>query len=57
MKCRVLADMGAYFQLLTPAIPTSTPLMILGCYNIPCVSVETIGVFTNKMATDALNAP
>jgi carbon-monoxide dehydrogenase large subunit len=53
LKCRVLSDMGAYFQLLTPAIPTSTPLMILGCYNIPCVSVETIGVFTNKMSTDA----
>ena len=53
LKCRILADMGAYFQLLTPAIPTSTPLMILGCYDIPCVSVETIGVFTNKMATDA----
>jgi aerobic carbon-monoxide dehydrogenase large subunit len=53
LKCRVLADMGAYFQLLTPAIPTLTALMILGCYNIPCVSVETIGVFTNKMATDA----
>jgi aerobic carbon-monoxide dehydrogenase large subunit len=53
LKCRVLADMGAYFQLLTPAIPTLTALMILGCYDIPCVSVETIGVFTNKMATDA----
>jgi carbon-monoxide dehydrogenase large subunit len=53
LKCRVLADMGAYFQLLTPAIPTLTALMILGCYEIPCVSVETIGIFTNKMATDA----
>jgi len=53
IKCRVLADMGAYFQLLTPGIPTSTALMILGCYDIPCVSVETIGVFTNKIATDA----
>jgi aerobic carbon-monoxide dehydrogenase large subunit len=53
LKCRVLADMGAYFQLLTPAIPTLTALMILGCYDIPCVSVETTGVFTNKMATDA----
>ncbi len=53
LKCRVLADMGAYFQLLTPAIPTSTATMILGCYDIKCVSVETIGVFTNKMATDA----
>jgi aerobic carbon-monoxide dehydrogenase large subunit len=53
IKCRVLADMGAYFQLLTPGIPTSTALMILGCYDIKCVSVETIAVFTNKMATDA----
>ena len=53
LRCRVLADMGAYFQLLTPAIPTFTALMILGCYDIPCVSVETIGVFTNKMSTDA----
>ena len=53
LKCRVLADMGAYFQLLTPAIPTSTALMILGCYDIKNVSVETIGVFTNKIATDA----
>jgi carbon-monoxide dehydrogenase large subunit len=53
LRCRILADMGAYFQLLTPAIPTFTALMILGCYAIPCVSVETIGVFTNKMSTDA----
>jgi len=53
LKCRIIADLGAYHQLLTPAIPTLTALMILGCYNIPNVSVETQGVFTNKMATDA----
>ncbi len=53
LKCRVLADLGAYHQLLTPAIPTLTAMMILGCYNIPNVFVETKGVFTNKMATDA----
>ncbi len=52
-KCRILADLGAYHQLLTPAIPTLTALMILGCYNIKNVYVETIGVFTNKVATDA----
>jgi carbon-monoxide dehydrogenase large subunit len=28
-------------------------MMILGCYNIKNVHVETRGVFTNKMATDA----
>ncbi|HEV2175650.1 MAG TPA: xanthine dehydrogenase family protein molybdopterin-binding subunit [Terriglobia bacterium] len=53
LKCRTIADLGAYHQLLTPAIPTFTALMILGCYNIPNVFVETTGVFTNKMATDA----
>jgi aerobic carbon-monoxide dehydrogenase large subunit len=53
LKCRILADMGAYFQLLTPAIPTLTALMILGCYDIKNVSVATTGIFTNKMSTDA----
>lgn len=53
LKCLIVADLGAYHQLLTPAIPTLTALMILGCYNIKNVFVETKGVFTNKMATDA----
>ncbi len=53
LKCRIIADLGAYHQLLTPAIPTLTALMIVGAYNIPNVFVETKGVFTNKMATDA----
>ncbi len=53
LKCTIIADLGAYHQLLTPAIPTLTALMIVGCYTIPNVFVETKGVFTNKMATDA----
>jgi aerobic carbon-monoxide dehydrogenase large subunit len=53
IKCLIVADLGAYHQLLTPAIPTLTAMMILGCYNIKNVYVETKGVFTNKMATDA----
>jgi aerobic carbon-monoxide dehydrogenase large subunit len=53
LKCWIIADLGAYHQLLTPAIPTLTALMIVGSYNIPNVFVETKGVFTNKMATDA----
>jgi carbon-monoxide dehydrogenase large subunit len=53
LRCLILADLGAYHQLLTPAIPTLTALMILGAYKIPNVFVETKGVFTNKMATDA----
>jgi len=53
LRCRILADLGAYYQLLTPLIPTLTALMICGCYKIPAVRVEITGVFTNKMATDA----
>ena len=53
LSCKVIADLGAYYQLLTPLIPSMTGLMICGCYRIPAVRVETIGVFTNKMSTDA----
>ena len=53
LKCQVIADLGAYFQLLTPLIPTATPMMIVGGYTIQALDLVTIGVFTNKMATDA----
>ncbi|MGH9804849.1 MAG: xanthine dehydrogenase family protein molybdopterin-binding subunit, partial [Candidatus Acidiferrales bacterium] len=42
-----------YHQLLTPLIPTLTGLLMLGSYKIPAVDIEYVGVFTNKMATDA----
>ncbi len=53
LRCKIVADLGAYYQLLTPLIPTMTGLMIAGCYRIPAARVEITGVFTNKMATDA----
>ena len=53
LRCRVIADLGAYYQLLTPLIPTLTGLMMTGCYKIPAARMEITGVFTNKMATDA----
>ncbi len=53
MRARLLTDMGAYHQLLTPIIPTLTALLLTGCYRIPAVEFEVLGVFTNKMATDA----
>ena len=53
LRCNVIADLGAYYQLLTPLIPTLTGLMICGCYKIPAVRMQITGVFTNKMATDA----
>ncbi len=53
LRYNVIADMGAYFQLLTPAIPTLTGLMLSGCYKIPAIQINITGVFTNKMSTDA----
>jgi carbon-monoxide dehydrogenase large subunit len=53
LRCRMVADLGAYHQLLTPAIPTLTGLMLSGAYRIPSVRMDLVGVFTNKMATDA----
>src|SRR5205814_6797227 len=53
MRSRVLADMGAYHQLLTPLIPQLTALMHAGCYKIPAIQIDVVGVFTNKMSTDA----
>jgi len=53
IRVKVIADLGAYYQLLTPLIPTLTGLMMCGCYKIPAARMEIIGALTNKMATDA----
>ncbi|HEV3469660.1 MAG TPA: xanthine dehydrogenase family protein molybdopterin-binding subunit [Pyrinomonadaceae bacterium] len=53
LRYNVTADLGAYLQLLTPAIPTLTGLMLSGCYKIPAIQINVTAVFTNKMATDA----
>ncbi|MFQ5682750.1 MAG: xanthine dehydrogenase family protein molybdopterin-binding subunit [Candidatus Binatia bacterium] len=53
LQYKVIADIGAYHQLYTPAIPPFTGLMLPGCYKIPAINVEVTGVFTNKMSTDA----
>jgi carbon-monoxide dehydrogenase large subunit len=53
IRARTIADLGSYLQLLTPAIPTLTGLVLTGCYRIPAIKMEIVGVYTNKMATDA----
>src|SRR6266404_3259139 len=53
LRYNVFADMGAYLQLLTPAIPTLTGLMLSGCYKIPAIQMNVTAGFTNKMSTDA----
>ena len=53
IRYKVIADIGAYHQLFTPAIPPFTGLMLSGCYKIPAISMELTAAFTNKMSTDA----
>jgi aerobic carbon-monoxide dehydrogenase large subunit len=53
LKSKTIADLGSYLQLLTPAIPTLTGLVLTGCYKIPAVKMEIVGVYTHKMSTDA----
>ena len=50
----MIADIGAYFTLLTPFIPSFTGFVISGCYKIPNLEFTDKGVFTNKFATDAI---
>ncbi len=53
LECTAIADLGAFYTLLTPFIPCFTGFVISGCYKIPNLNFKAIGVFTNKMATDA----
>src|SRR6266446_9311427 len=53
VKCRAYCDMGAYLQLLTPAIPGLGLILMAGAYDARAVEYEQIAVFTNKVATDA----
>ncbi|TAM60016.1 xanthine dehydrogenase family protein molybdopterin-binding subunit [bacterium] len=53
LKVEILANLGAYHQLLTPAIPTLTLLMVPGAYDLQSVSVKLHGLFTTEAPTDA----
>lgn len=53
LRYNVVADIGAYHQLFTPAIPPFTGLMLSGCYKIPAIGISLRAAFTNKMSTDA----
>ena len=53
MKVRLLADMGAYLQLLTPGIPILGAFMYPGVYTFGAYHCQIKGVFTNKTPTDA----
>ncbi len=51
---KIIADLGAYMMLLTPAVPSLGAFVMTGCYKVPAVQTDIVGVFTNKFATDAI---
>ena len=51
---KILQDLGAYLMLLTPTIPSLGAFVMSGVYDIPAVHTDIVGVFTNKMGTDAI---
>ncbi len=53
IRSKTIVDVGSYWQLLTPAIPTLTGIMLCGCYKLKAVRMDVTGVHTNKMSTDA----
>lgn len=52
-RMKLIQDLGAYHQLLTPAIPTLSVLMMPGLYRFKNIDAEILGVFTNAVPTDA----
>jgi carbon-monoxide dehydrogenase large subunit len=53
VRVRLLADMGAYLQLLTPGIPLLGAFVYAGSYDVGAYSFSCTSVFTNKTPTDA----
>jgi len=53
VRVKLLADMGAYLQLVTPGIPLLGAFLYHGVYDVPAYAFECTGVFTNRTPTDA----
>jgi carbon-monoxide dehydrogenase large subunit len=53
LKVEILADMGAYLQLITPGIPILGAFMYPAIYKMAAYRFTCTGVFTTKTPTDA----
>jgi carbon-monoxide dehydrogenase large subunit len=53
VRVKLIADMGAYLQLVTPGIPLLGAFVYHGAYDIPAYSFTCTGVFTTRTPTDA----
>ncbi|WP_028925362.1 xanthine dehydrogenase family protein molybdopterin-binding subunit [Pseudonocardia acaciae] len=53
LKIELIADMGAYFGLFTPAVPVFGCFIGPAVYKVPSYGFTCTDVFTNKTPTDA----
>ncbi len=53
VRVNLLADMGAYLQLVTPGVPLLGSFLYTGVYDIQNFSFSCTAVFTTKTPTDA----
>jgi carbon-monoxide dehydrogenase large subunit len=53
VRANLLADMGAYLQLVTPGIPLLGAFLYHGVYDVPAYSFTCTGLFTTRTPTDA----
>lgn len=53
VRVQILADMGAYLQLVTPGVPLLGSFLYTGVYAVPAFSFRCTAVFTNLTPTDA----
>jgi aerobic carbon-monoxide dehydrogenase large subunit len=53
IRVKEIADMGAYYQLLTPGIPELGGWVYMGPYDMQAYAFEFTGVMTNATPTDA----
>jgi aerobic carbon-monoxide dehydrogenase large subunit len=53
VRVNIVADMGAYLQLVTPGVPLLGSFLYTGVYDVPAFSFRCTGVFTTLTPTDA----
>lgn len=53
LKVRIVGDLGAYNHGYTQGVPIMAAKMVQGCYRIKNLELEVLGVYTNKMTTNA----
>jgi carbon-monoxide dehydrogenase large subunit len=51
LRVHSIADLGAFLTFLTVMMPTRTPLMLCGPYQVQAIESQVAGVFTNKATT------